>query len=46
MEKDFPENIIELLENENALGYTGEDRVINPVDYEALQREAEKDSFY
>ena len=46
MEKDFPENIIELLEKENALGYTGKDRVINPVDYETLQREAYRDSFY
>lgn len=46
MEKEFPEDIIELLEKENSLGYTGEDRVINPVDYAALQREADRDSFY
>lgn len=43
---DFVDEILEALEKEDSLGYTGEDRVIVPIDYEASQREADRDSFY
>lgn len=45
-EADFVDEIIVNLGKEDSLGYTGKDRVITPIDYEALQREADKDSFY
>lgn len=45
-EADFADEIIKDLEKENSLGYTGKDRVITHIDYEALQREADRDSFY
>lgn len=43
---DFVDEILEALEEEGCAGYTGEDRVIVPIDYEALQKEADRDRFY
>lgn len=45
-EADFVDELIESLEKERSAGYTGEDRVIIPIDYEDLQREADRDRFY
>ena len=43
-EEDFPENIISSLKKEGC-SYPGKSEA-GPVDYDALQREADRDSFY
>lgn len=45
-EADFVDELIESLEKESSAGYTGENRVIIPIDYEDLQRKADRDRFY